>query len=288
MIIWKVLLVVLAVGALCLAMAAGFLVWQGSKKPDQTGEYVALGSSFAAGFGLGPRVAGSPVHCFRSNGGYPPLLAVRLGLRLVDMTCSGSTTDHILRGGQLFLGPQVDALSAATKLVTVTSGGNDVGYIGDLMAGSGAMGRMGKWWHGAIRPATSRAYGTVTENLEKIVGEVRKRAPQAEIVIINHPAVVPPEGTCAGLGISAEQAQISREVAKRLADATRLAATRAGVRLIDMAEYSAGHHACSDRPWVNGSEGVGAAAEAGAAFHPNAAGAAATAQRIAALLQRGR
>lgn len=268
-------------------MVVGFLVWQGSKKPDQTGEYVALGSSFAAGFGLGPRVPGSPVHCFRSNGGYPSLLARRLGLRLVDMTCTGSTTEHILRGGQLLLGPQVDALGASTRLVTITSGGNDIGYIGDLMAGSGAMGRMGTWWHGAIRPASGRAYGTVTENLEKIVGEVRKRAPQADIVIINYPAALPPHGTCAGIGISADQAQISREVAQRLAEATRLAVTRAGVRLIDMAEYSAGHHACSAQPWVNGKLGGGAAPEHGAAFHPNAAGAAATAERIAALLQRG-
>jgi len=185
-------------------MAAGFLVWQGSKKPDQTGEYVALGSSFAAGFGLGPRVAGSPVHCFRSNGGYPPLLAVRLGLRLVDMTCSGSTTDHILRVGSCSSVPKWTRSALRPSLSPVTSGGNDVGYIGDLMAGSGAMGRMGKWWHGAIRPATAGLTAPSPKTRRRSSGKSARESSEAEIVIINYPAVVPPEGTCAGLGISAE------------------------------------------------------------------------------------
>jgi lysophospholipase L1-like esterase len=201
------------------------------------------------------------------------------------MTCSGSTTEHILRGGQLFLGPQLDALGTATKLVTITSGGNDVGYTGDLMARSGAMGRLGKWWHGVVRPAASRPYGRVTETLEKIVAEIRKRAPHAEILIINYPSILPTEGTCAGLGITAGQAQISREVARRLADATRLAADRAGVTLVDMAEHSARNHACSDKPWVYGQSGKGTPPGEGAAFHPNAEGAAATADRIASTLR---
>lgn len=279
MILRRILLVIVVLSALCTALAAGFLVWQGSRQTDKTGEYVALGSSFAAGFGLGPRVAGSPLHCFRSSGGYPVLLAGRLGLRLVDMTCSGSTTAHILRGGQLFLGPQMDALNSATRLVTITSGGNDVGYIADLMAASGAMGHLGKWWHGAIRPVSGRDYQSVTENLEKIIEGIRRRSPEAEIAIISYPAVLPPGSTCPGLGISAEQAQISRDVAMRLADATRLAAARASVRLIDLARLGEEHHACSNQPWVND-----ATPKNGGAFHPNADGAAAAADLIASAI----
>ena len=60
---------------------------------------------------------------------------------------------QILKGGQLMLGPQLDALGRSTKLVTITSGGNDVGYIGDLNASSGDMGRLAAWLHGATKPA---------------------------------------------------------------------------------------------------------------------------------------
>ena len=116
------------------------LAWQGTRKPDTSGEYVALGSSFAAGPGLGARDPGSPLICWRSIGGYPHILAAMTHLSLVDMSCSASTTDHILRGGQVFQGPQLAAIGARTRLVTITSGGNDVGYIGDLMLGSGRVG----------------------------------------------------------------------------------------------------------------------------------------------------
>ena len=54
---------------------------------------------------------------------------------MVDVSCSGATTAHILKrwGG---LPPQIDAVTPAARLVTVTIGGNDVGYVGGLMAAS--------------------------------------------------------------------------------------------------------------------------------------------------------
>jgi hypothetical protein len=74
----------------------------------------------------------------RSTNGYLHLLAGMTGISLVDMSSSGSTTQHILRGGQMFLGAQLAAIGHATRLVIITSGGNDVGYIGDLMSASGS------------------------------------------------------------------------------------------------------------------------------------------------------
>jgi lysophospholipase L1-like esterase len=260
----------------------GFLYWQGTQEPNKSGEYVALGSSFAAGIGLGQRVPGSPIHCFRTTAGYPTLVAKQAGRRLVDMSCSGSTTQHILSGGQLLLGAQLAAIGSKTTLVTITTGGNDVDYIGDLMAASGNMGSLGSWWHGDIRPADARPYGIVTQNLKNIVSDVREKAPNARIFIVNYPTLVPPKGTCAALGINETQADISRDVARQLALATKRAADETGVQLIDIANASLGHDVCSKVPWVNG-----ASVENGTAFHPNSAGAAATAGEIVkALLPR--
>lgn len=267
------LLVIIGGGA---AAIFGLLHWKSAQATDKSGEYVALGSSFAAGIGLGQRVPDSPIQCFRTAGGYPTLVAKKTEMRLVDLSCSGSTTKHILSGGQLLLGPQLAAIGPATKLVTITSGGNDVGYIGDLMVASGNMGRFGAWWHGDIESADARTYDVVTDNLITIINSVREKAPSAKILIVNYPALLPPNGSCAALGISKEQADISRDVAQQLALATKRAADESGAQLVDIANASRGHDVCSKVPWVNG-----ASVETGTAFHPNAAGAAATADAIA-------
>ena len=98
--------------------------------------YVAMGSSFAAGPGLPTRVPGSPRRAGRSSGNYAHLVARALGLDLQDVTYSGATTSDILRpsaGGQP---AQLDAVTADTRLVTITAGGNDVGYLPRLTLAS--------------------------------------------------------------------------------------------------------------------------------------------------------
>ena len=274
---WAGRIAKLVVGLVALSALAifGFLYWQASEKPVTDGQYVALGSSFAAGIGLGPRAPASPVQCFRSTGGYPALVAQRTGLRLVDMSCSGSTTEHILHGGQMLLGPQLAAIGPQARLVTITSGGNDIGYVGDLMAASGSMGPLAGWANGPIKSAADRPYAKVAANLEQIVRQVRKRAPKARIVIVSYPALMPREGNCAATGVSNAQADISRSVAARLVAVTRNAAAASDVAFVDMDALSVGHDICSGSPWVNG-----AAPGTGTAFHPNAAGVAATAAQV--------
>ena len=96
--------------------------------------YVALGSSMAAGPGIRPRAAGAPWASGRSARNYPHLVAERLDLNLVDVTYSGATTTHVLSDNQRGAPPQIAALNGSEALVTVTIGGNDVGYIPLLMA----------------------------------------------------------------------------------------------------------------------------------------------------------
>ena len=73
------------------------LIVQGMRPPNHTAQYVALGSSFASGFGLGPRLQGSPYACLKSSNGCPQQLARMLNLSLADMTCYGATTTHVLQ-----------------------------------------------------------------------------------------------------------------------------------------------------------------------------------------------
>ena len=268
--IWAIVaVVVLAMGTLLM------LVLQAKRKPDTSGQYVALGSSFAAGLGLGPRDPGSPFVCMRSANGYPQQLARLIGLRLVDMSCSGSTTTHILRGGQMFLGPQIAAIGPNTRLVTITSGGNDVGYIGDLTLASGRAGLLGKLLWKGPKPVASRDYAKVSDNFRKIIDAVRANAPTAVVVVVSYPAVLPADGACPSLGFGPDMAATGRDIAARLLAATRAAAQQSGALFVDMASASKGHDACSAEPWVNG-----AAPASGAPFHPTLAGAEATARAV--------
>ncbi len=275
--ILKIALLLIVLAILCIFAT---LYYQGQQKSRKNAPYVALGSSFAAGIGLGDRASGSPIICLRSMQGYPRNVARETGLSLTDMSCSGATTKHVLRGGQVFLGAQIDALGPDTQLVTLTIGGNDIGYVGDLtfMAlrnRGGFTGFLaGLVWHGA-KPAKDRNFSQLQRNLIASLREIRRRAPKARVFVVPYPTILPKSGTCAKLGIDEQQASVMRSVGLRLTEVTRAAAQKAGATFVDLADASTGHEVCASEPWVNGSEPA-----SGAAFHPTLAGAKGVAKKI--------
>jgi len=271
-------LVTLAVAALAIVLV------QARRTPWGRPDYVALGSSFAAGAGLGRLEPGSPWLCARSVGGYPQRLAARLRVSLVDMSCGGAVTRHLLAGGQYFQGSQIRTITPETRLVTITVGGNDIGYIGDLSMlaarRTGTLfGRLVRaFWAGPRREQT-RGYDQLRADLTATVRAVRAAAPSARIVLATYPAILPSAGTCARIGLSADEAQAMRGVAARLAAITRSVAAAAGAVTVDMDRLGAGHDACAADPWTRGWTN-GAIAP----FHPTARGAQATADAIATAL----
>src|SRR5450631_839287 len=96
--------------------------------------YVALGDSYAAGFGL-PKATPTRTQypgCGQTSLDYPHRLAALLKLRLTDASCSGATTADFYTP-QSVPGPpppaQLDVVKARQPdLVTVTIGGNDLGF----------------------------------------------------------------------------------------------------------------------------------------------------------------
>src|SRR5271163_3786364 len=108
----------------------------GVESGPMSGRYVALGSSMAAGPGIRPHAPGAPFGSGRSARNYAHLVAERLNLDLVDVTFSGATTAHVLAERQRGAPPQIEALDGSEELVTITIGGNDVGYVPLLMAAS--------------------------------------------------------------------------------------------------------------------------------------------------------
>jgi len=137
--------------------------------------------------------------CYRSTQNYAHQLAARLKLNLADVSCSGATTAH-LTGPRGAVPPQLDALTSDTRLVTVAIGGNDLGYIGGLTNAScaGLMAETGIEANCApmIAPPAEKTYADLAARLDAIAKEIRRRAPQAQLVFVDYLAVLPGTGTC--------------------------------------------------------------------------------------------
>jgi lysophospholipase L1-like esterase len=244
---------------------------------------VALGSSMAAGPGIRPSAPGAPFGSGRSARNYAHLVAEQLDLNLVDVTFSGATTAHVLAERQRSAQPQVDALDGSEELVTITIGGNDVGYVPLLMAASlpaiarrlpPLAGRLRKLFD---RDARERALDEVTESLHAVGTAVCRRAPRARVIFVDYLTLLPADGVPAP-PLSAEHADLGRFVAGRLEDVTAAAAQATGCELVRAGQASRAHHGWSTDPW---------AVAAGlpwpwrpAPFHPNAAGMRAVADLI--------
>jgi lysophospholipase L1-like esterase len=201
----------------------------------------------------------------------------------VDVTFSGATTAHVLAGRQRGAPPQIDALDGSEALVTVTIGGNDVGYIPLLMAASLPRvarrlpllgGRIGELLD---RAARDRALADVFHSLCAVGRALRQLAPQARVFFVDYLTVLPPAGAPAP-PLSAADTDLGRHVAATLERLTADAAAATGCEVIGAAAASRQHHAWSAEPWTVGT-GVPLPGRP-APLHPNGAGMHAVAELI--------
>jgi lysophospholipase L1-like esterase len=249
--------------------------------------YVALGSSMAAGPGIRPRAAGAPWGSGRSARNYPHLVAERLNLALVDVTFSGATTAHVLADHQRGAPPQIAALDGSETLVTVTIGGNDVGYIPLLMAASlpRAARRLpllgGRIRELLDRGTRDRALDEVFDSLCAVGRALRQRAAGARVFFVDYLTVLPPAGAPAS-PLSEADADLGRHVAARLEELTAAAAQATGCKIVRAGQASREHHAWSSDPWTVAA--VWPLPWRPAPLHPNGAGMRAVAELVAAQL----
>jgi lysophospholipase L1-like esterase len=282
-----------AVAALALALVAGAA---GASPPAADAHYVAMGSSYAAGPGIAQSADTPPTRCTRSTGNYAHQLAARYRLRLTDVSCGGATTAHLL-GPWNELPPQIDALRPDTALVTVTIGGNDVGFVAGLFKGSceGQGASTTPFCRGMAQRAPSitpsaidaTAWQRAEAGLTAIAAAVRARSPKAKLIFVDYLTVLPSRGGCSAVPLSPAALGQSRETAARLARLTAKVTARSGATLIRASKLSVQHNACAAQPWTTGIT----APPGGGAFvpyHPNLAGMTAVAEAIAVRLETPR
>jgi len=225
----------------------------------------------------------------RSRENYPHLLARARGLALTDVTCSGATARQLLEGGPFRQPPQVDALRSQTDLVTVTVGGNDVSYVGNLLVWSrqDAPKQTPLLWRlllsqPTLEVAVDQACAALPALLLRIADEVRRRSPNATLVFVDYATTLPETDGCFDhVPLSEGHLQRGRFVAHRLAEITAQAAHDADAVLVRASEATRGHDACSGEPWMEGYVLPAIPFRfAPIAYHPNAAGMRAVAAAI--------
>jgi lysophospholipase L1-like esterase len=224
---------------------------------EPSAQYVAMGSSIAAGPGVGTRDPGSPTFCMRSSTNYAHLFAAKRGLTLKDVTCSGATTAGILTG-QRMLPPQLDAVGPETQLVTISIGGNDVQLASNLFAWScaNAPGKIPDAWRPWICKETPQAkieeeFGGLEAHLRAIADGVHQRAHQARVVFVDYVQLLPPSGVCPDrLPLTDPQLAEGRLIEDRLAAMTAKVAQETGSDLLQASALSQGHDVCASDPWI--------------------------------------
>ncbi len=244
--------------------------------------YVNLGSSFAAGSGTGAPPEGAPARCHQSIVNYAHLLAARLNLALRDASCGGATSAHLL-GAWNELPPQIDAVTPETRLVTITVGGNDLAYTGNLIAASCEPGEVLRAAGMTVPcpapfPVAADAAERLEQNLVQAVREIRRRAPQARVVLIQYVTLVP-QTQCANSRLTEEEATALRAVGVNLAAITTRAATETGATVLRVDELSRDHTTCDADAWSLGFPRDYQESQ-GAPWHPNRRGMEAIAQQL--------
>ena len=248
---------------------------------------VALGSSFAAGPSIDPIINQAAM---RSGRNYAHQLAEKLDADLVDLTVSGATLLNVLnepqetRSGQIFL-PQLEGLLSDADLVTLTGGGNDLGYsygmIHDAMLSYAGPLRhlLDRWME---HPATPVDLRQLTDRFIAVIDKVHEIAPKAKVYLVQYLSVFG-ESSRPGNGIPLSWEQIDyyrrRGVLLDQAYERAVEARPEFTKLIPVGKMSEGHEVGTTTPWMEGFT-VAMLLRGQVPYHPNLAGHTAVAEAL--------
>ncbi|MDE9364830.1 SGNH/GDSL hydrolase family protein [Luteipulveratus sp. YIM 133132] len=203
------------------------------------GSYVALGDSYSAGVGTRAKVDS----CYRSPYGYPALVASRYGLSLSYQACSGATTADVTNN-------QLGALSSGTSLVSMTIGGNDVGFANVITTCA-----QPSWLsdcNGAIANGRSILTNQLPGRYDSLFGSIRTKAPNAKVAIGGYPLIFNGEDCNALTFFSPTEEASLNSATNDLDSLIRTKATARGFSYVDPRSSFSGHAVCDNVEWING------------------------------------
>ena len=219
--------------------------------------YAALGDSYSSGVGTGRTDAGES--CRRSSLAYPRLwTAAHPGSTVSFLACSGAGLPRVLA-------QQVTAVPKDAGLVTVTAGGNDVGF--SAVVGVCALASSDTACRFAVGLAKFVAVTEVPVALGLALAAIKHRAPHARIVVLGYPHLFE-LGSCTAAVPSASRRKAINDGADTLDGAISRTASAFGAQFVDVRPRFAGHGLCAPagQSWINGPE------RGPDAYHPTATG----------------
>jgi lysophospholipase L1-like esterase len=229
-------------------------------------EYAAVGDSFAAGVGAGSYLDSS---CYRSSKSYPRLLDADANRRLVSFpACSGASTVETVA--------QVATIATTAKVVTVTVGGNDVGFS-DVMRNCFVL-QSSSCQSSIDAGAAIAASQEFRDDVAAVIAAIRARTePDAKVVVAGYPLLFHENSS----GVNPKYAwgdEVNDETVV-LNGVIRSVAEANGAVFVDVMDDFAGHGISSASPWINDWSWF----DTIRGFHPNATGYVAYANAIRAV-----
>jgi lysophospholipase L1-like esterase len=249
--------------------------------------YVALGDSYASGEGLSPYESGSDTssdQCHRSTRSYPFLLHNELAFGAFhDYACSGATTDKISTSAQYPSEGVPQALHKPLKhaqLVTVTVGGDDLGFSKDLAY---CFKHTYCQRDQSFVAGINADFAALPAKLDDAYDQIRRhKRKHATIIVLGYPRIFPTiksHQQCQiihghfGYGYEDSEQDYFNSKAVQLDQIVSAAAKRAGFFFISPLSAFLDHAQCDPSPWLNGisiqSDGQFTTK---ASFHPNTEG----------------
>lgn len=245
---WRVVVLALVALATLAALASA----------ARAANYVALGDSYAAGPIIPNQI--SPLGCLKSDHNYAHLAAPSIGLTLRDPSCSGATTADMTNPQETELGtnpPQFDSLDAETTRVSLTIGGNDIGFseiaLSCVTLNPFSTPCKDKYDSGGKDQIAERIAATAPKVAAVLQG-IHSRSPAAKVFVVNYAAIFPESGFGCWpqmpMGFGDVPYLRSKEKELNAMLATQAAAN--GATLVNWYQASIGHDACksSSVRWV--------------------------------------
>lgn len=257
------------------------------------GPFVALGDSYAAGNLIPAAPSGTPVGCMRSSHDYGADAAASLGARYIDATCTGASTRNMTRSEAVLLGtnpPQFASLGADDSLVTLTIGGDDVGFP-SILETCATLSLTDLFGNPCERHYTSggtdqlaAAVSATGPKVAAVLSGIRARAPHARVLVVGYPDILPASGNGCWPEVPFAFGDVPylRGIEISLNQVLARTAAANGATFVDTYTATIGHDACQG-PGVRDIEGLIPASPA-YPFHPNGYGEQVMANQVLAAL----
>lgn len=220
-----------AMGVLALVLALAGNAYAADK-------YVALGDSYSAGNGANSKNLNSS--CNRNTYAYPYLVSQqRPNTALTFVACAGATTSNILND-------QVNSVTSDTKIVTMTIGGNDIGFTSLIIACT-TLGCQSQ-----INSSNSQITNQLPAKLDSTYASIRSHAPTAQVVILGYGRPFAHRTCLSATGVSLSEEDQLNALTDNLNNVIRARAQAAGFTYADPNPAWTGHDVCASNPFTNG------------------------------------